>query len=74
MNKELFITLLDGVREYNDYFMMKKDCTKIVRFSCIQKCTDAMMMLAYEYMMLVQMQKMYTYIWLDPQSLKICTI
>jgi hypothetical protein len=28
MNKELFMMLVHGVREYDDYFMVKKDCTE----------------------------------------------
>jgi hypothetical protein len=27
MNKELFIKIVQGVREYDDYFKYKKDCT-----------------------------------------------
>jgi hypothetical protein len=28
MNKELFINIVQGVREYDDYFKYKKDCTR----------------------------------------------
>jgi hypothetical protein len=27
MNKELFMKIVQGVREYGDYFKYKKDCT-----------------------------------------------
>jgi hypothetical protein len=33
ITQKIFITLLDGVREYNNYFVMNKDYTKIVGFS-----------------------------------------
>jgi hypothetical protein len=28
MNKDLFIKIVQGVREYDDYFKYKKDCTR----------------------------------------------
>ncbi|XP_071677166.1 uncharacterized protein [Lolium perenne] len=47
MNKELFLTIVHGVREYDKYFMAKKDCTGLWGFTSIQKCTAAMRCLAY---------------------------
>jgi hypothetical protein len=47
MNKALFMKLVYRVREYDDYFLTKKDCTGIWGFSSIQKCTAAMRLLAY---------------------------
>ena len=29
MNKEVFFKLLHGVREYDEYFVYKKDCTGV---------------------------------------------
>jgi hypothetical protein len=39
MNKELFMTMVLGVREYDYYFVMKKYCTSMDGFSIIDKCT-----------------------------------
>ena len=47
MNKDLFMKIVFGVREYDDYFMSKQDCTGLWGFSSIQKCTAAMRCLAY---------------------------
>ena len=47
MNKGLFMKIVFGVREYDDYFTQKKDCTGLRGFSSVQKCTAAMRCLAY---------------------------
>jgi hypothetical protein len=47
MNKELFKNILHGVREYDTYFMMKKDTVGLQGFWSIQKFTAAMRMLDY---------------------------
>ncbi|KAK1669836.1 hypothetical protein QYE76_057995 [Lolium multiflorum] len=47
MNKDLFLKIVQGVREYHTYFMAKKDCTCLWGFTSIQKCTAAMRCLAY---------------------------
>ncbi|XP_071683178.1 uncharacterized protein [Lolium perenne] len=47
MNKGLFLKIVYGVREYDDYFMTKQDCTCLWGFTSIQKCTAAMRFLAY---------------------------
>ena len=47
MSKELFMSFLHGVREYDKYFLLKHDCCGTAGFSSIQKCTAAMRMLAY---------------------------
>ncbi|XP_071681178.1 uncharacterized protein [Lolium perenne] len=47
MNKELYLKIVYGVREYDDYFMAKQDCTGLWGFTSIQKCTAAMRCLAY---------------------------
>ncbi|KAK1648806.1 hypothetical protein QYE76_066611 [Lolium multiflorum] len=46
MNKDLFMKIVFGIREYGDYFMIKKDCTGLWGFTSIQKCTAAMRCLA----------------------------
>ncbi|XP_071677269.1 uncharacterized protein [Lolium perenne] len=47
MNKDLFLKIVHGVREYDKYFMAKKDCIGLWGFTSIQKCTAAMRYLAY---------------------------
>jgi hypothetical protein len=47
MNKDPFIKIVQGVRDYDDYFMYKKDCTGKWRFTSVQKCTAALRCIAY---------------------------
>jgi hypothetical protein len=47
MNKDLFMKIVQGVREYDDYFKYKKDCRKKWGFTLIQKCTAALRSIAY---------------------------
>jgi hypothetical protein len=47
MNKELFRKIVHVGRAYDDYFMLKMYCTRIVGFLSIQKCAAAMRMIAY---------------------------
>jgi hypothetical protein len=42
MNKEIFMKIVFGVREYDDYFMCKPNCTGLYGFSSVPKCTDAL--------------------------------
>jgi hypothetical protein len=35
MNKDLFMKIIFGVREYDDYFMSKKECTGLWGFSSV---------------------------------------
>jgi hypothetical protein len=44
MARELFLVILNGVREYDDYFEAKYDC---IVFSSYQKCSVAVRQLAY---------------------------
>jgi hypothetical protein len=46
MNKE-FMKIVIGVRGYDDYFMCKKDCTRLSGFTSVQKCTSSLRCLAY---------------------------
>jgi hypothetical protein len=50
MNKNLFMKIVFGVREYDDYFMIKQDCTCLWGFTSIQKCTTAMCCIAMEHL------------------------
>ena len=47
MNRKLFLRIVNSVREFDSYFVCKKDCTGTVGFSSLQKCSQAMRMLAY---------------------------
>ncbi|XP_071683388.1 uncharacterized protein [Lolium perenne] len=47
MNKDLFLKIVHGVREYDTYFIAKRDCTGLWGFTSIQKCTATMRGLAY---------------------------
>ena len=47
MKKEVFLRIVQSVREFDDYFMLKKDCFGIVDFSSIQRCTSVLRCLAY---------------------------
>lgn len=41
MKREVFRRIVHGVREYDDYFELKKDCTGLLGISSLQKCTAA---------------------------------
>nr|XP_051202193.1 uncharacterized protein LOC127315779 [Lolium perenne] len=47
MNKDLFLKIVHGIREYDTYFMAKRDCTGLWGFTSIHKRTNAMRCLAY---------------------------
>jgi hypothetical protein len=47
MNKDLFMKIMQGVREYDDYFKNKKDCTGKWGFMSVQKCTATLRCIAY---------------------------
>ena len=47
MSQKLFLRIVNYIREFDNYFICKKDCTGTVGFSSLQKCTTAMRMLAY---------------------------
>jgi hypothetical protein len=47
MNKDLFMKIVQGVREYDDYFKYNKDCTGKLGFTSVQKCTIALWCIAY---------------------------
>jgi hypothetical protein len=47
MFRELFLVILNGVRDYDDYFEAKYDCTGKIGFTSYQKCSAAVRQLAY---------------------------
>jgi hypothetical protein len=47
MSRKLFLNIVYAVRCFHNYFICKKDCTSMVGFSSLQKCTAALRMLAY---------------------------
>jgi hypothetical protein len=47
MSRELFLIILNGVRDYDDYFEAKYDCTGKIGFSFYQKCSAVVRQLAY---------------------------
>jgi hypothetical protein len=47
MSRKLFLDIVYAVRHSGNYFICKKDCTGMVVFSSLQKCTTALRMLAY---------------------------
>jgi hypothetical protein len=47
MSIELLLVILNGVRDYDDYFEVKYDCTGKIGFSSYQKCSAAVRQLAY---------------------------
>ena len=47
MSRKLFLRIVNSIREFDNYFKSKKDCTGTLGFTSIQKCTTAMRMLAY---------------------------
>jgi hypothetical protein len=48
MNKKMFMKIVFGVREYDDYFMCKPDCAGLYGFSSVQKCVASLRCIAYE--------------------------
>jgi hypothetical protein len=47
MNKDLFMKIVQGVKEYDDYFKYKKYCTEKWGFTSVQKCTVALRCISY---------------------------
>ena len=47
MSRKLFLRIVNSIREFDNYFKCKMDCTGALGFTSIQKCTTAMRMLAY---------------------------
>jgi hypothetical protein len=47
MSRNLFMTILDAVRDHDSYFECKPDATGKIGFSSYQKCCVAIRMLAY---------------------------
>jgi hypothetical protein len=47
MSRKLFLDIVYAVWCFDNYFIWKKDCTGMVGFSSLQKCTAILRMLAY---------------------------
>jgi hypothetical protein len=47
IDKDLFMKIVQGLREYDDNFKYKKDCTGKWGFTSVQKCTAALWCIAY---------------------------
>ena len=47
MSRKLFLRIVNSIREFDNYFKCKMDCTGAFGFTSIQKCTTAMRMLVY---------------------------
>jgi hypothetical protein len=47
MSRKLFLTILNGVRVHNSYFIARPDATGKLGFTSYQKCSAAIRMLAY---------------------------
>src|SRR3954467_2451574 len=47
MSRNLFLDILNGMREYDEDFEAKYDCTSKIGFSSYQKCSAAIRQLAY---------------------------
>jgi hypothetical protein len=47
MSRKLFLDIVYAIRSFNNYFICKKDCTGMVGFSSLQKCTTTLRMLTY---------------------------
>jgi hypothetical protein len=47
MSRELILIILNSVRDYDDYFEAKYDCTGNIGFTSYQKCSAAVRQLAY---------------------------
>jgi hypothetical protein len=47
MSRKLFLDIVYVIQCFDNYFICKKDCTSMVGFSSLQKCTAALRMLAY---------------------------
>jgi hypothetical protein len=47
MSRELFLIILNGVRDYDDYFQATYDCTGKIGYTSYQKCSAAVWWLAY---------------------------
>ncbi|CAN1120896.1 hypothetical protein LINPERHAP1_LOCUS17238 [Linum perenne] len=48
MRRNLFLRIVEGVKNHDPYFQATNDWTVRQSFSALQKCTAAMRMLAYD--------------------------
>jgi hypothetical protein len=47
MSRKLFLDIVYAIQRFDNFFIYKKDCTGMVGFSSLQKCTAALRMLVY---------------------------
>ncbi|KAK1663617.1 hypothetical protein QYE76_051776 [Lolium multiflorum] len=47
MSRDLFLKIAHAIRDLDPYFRCKPDCTSVIGFSSLQKCTVAMRLVAY---------------------------
>src|SRR3954462_7569440 len=47
MSRKLFLKIVHAIREFEPYLVCKKDCTGLVGFFSLHKCTVVMRLLAY---------------------------
>ncbi len=47
MRRKLFLKIMEVIIVYDSYFLQKKDATRLLELSSIQKCTSTIKMLAY---------------------------
>ena len=47
IKREVFRRIVHGVREHDDYFELKRDCTGLLGISSLEKCMAAIRCLAY---------------------------
>ncbi|XP_010236668.1 uncharacterized protein LOC100821515 [Brachypodium distachyon] len=47
MSRKLFLKIAEYLREYDDYFKLKRDAVGTLGFTSIQKCTASLHLLAY---------------------------
>ncbi len=47
MHRKLFLKIIEVIIVYDSYFLQKKDATRLLELSSIQKCTSTIKMLAY---------------------------
>ncbi len=47
MHRKLFLKIIEVIIVYDSYFLQKKDATRLLEISSIQKCTSTIKMLAY---------------------------
>ena len=50
MSRMLFLRIVNSIREFDNYFKCKKDCTGTLGFTSIQKCMTAKLLNSVRYL------------------------